>query len=89
MSKQILVCDDEYHADFLDKMVLALLADADNSLASAWSGVLTNGTQYGILWAEPVSSLLQQEAGDLPVIEDVDDEWAALPPPEPSGADQA
>lgn len=56
-----LICLDELHAEFVDELVMERLRDLDGNKDSQWSGVFTDGTRYGILWAAPVSELF----GDL------------------------
>lgn len=41
-----------------DKSVVAYLHQKDGSLGSQWSGVFTNGTQFGILWDSVVGEAL-------------------------------
>lgn len=58
---QYLVCVDELHAEFVDALVMERLREIDGNRGSQWSGVFTDGTRFGILWAAPVSDLF----GDL------------------------
>lgn len=55
--KTILVCDSAEHAELVDKLVFTRLQEAEGAQGNGWSGVLTDGEQYGILWAAPVSEL--------------------------------
>lgn len=60
-----LICEDECHAEFIDHLIMARLADIDGSKGSQWSGVYTNGASYGVLWASPASALF-----GVPITED-------------------
>lgn len=96
MPKTFLLCDNEVHADFVDKFIMDELRERDGSKGSSWSGVFTDGTRYGILWGQPASSLFGQpitvdpEDGDPSVVlvdevldEDGISNWTAyVPPPE-------
>jgi hypothetical protein len=55
--QQFLLCLDELHAEVVDAWIMESLRDRDNSRASRWSGVYTDGTRYGVLWAAPASDL--------------------------------
>jgi hypothetical protein len=78
-----LVCNDYNHADFVDHLVMARLIDVEQATGSSWSGVWTDGTRYGILWAAPVSTLFGQPE-DFPelvlVDEDSDAPWTLVVP---------
>ena len=73
MSQQFLVCDSYEHADLVDHIVMAKLRDEDGSNGSSWSGVFTDGSRYGILWAAPVSSLFGalEEDASMEVVDEV------------------
>jgi len=75
-----LICDSYEHAEVCDGIVCESLRDADGNRGARWSGVYTNGTQFGIVWAPEVAAVFGEEAL---VIEDVDGEWTEVLPPEP------
>lgn len=54
--RTFLLADSAAHADILDKLVLASLAD-HGIYGGAWSEVYTDGERYGIFWGSPVSEL--------------------------------
>lgn len=60
-----LLCDSPEHADVVDQFIMERLRDIDGSKGSQWSGVYTNGTSFGVLWAAPASSLF-----GVPIAED-------------------
>lgn len=80
--RTFLVCADELHAEVVDALVFSRLRDVDGTCGSEWSGVWTDGTRYGIVWAAPVSELFGQpeDFPDLVLVEDVDDEWTLVVP---------
>ena len=85
--KTILVCDSPEHAELVDKLVFARLQEEEQAVGNGWSGVLTDGTRYGILWAAPVSDLfgLPEDFPELQLIEETEDnQWTTfVPEPEP------
>ena len=64
--RQFLLCDDELHAEVVDGTIMSELAELDGNKGSRWSGVYTNGTQYGVLWANPASALFGVPITDDP-----------------------
>jgi hypothetical protein len=80
--KTFLVASDELHAELLDGLVFARLQDEDHAFGSQWSGVWTDGTRYGILWASPVSDLfgVPEDFPELSLAEDANDEWTLVQP---------
>jgi hypothetical protein len=84
MSRQILLRESPEHADLVDQLIFARLQDVDGSHGNGWSGVLTDGTRYGVLWASPVSDLfgLPEDFPELQLVEESPDSpWIALTPP--------
>ena len=81
-SRTFLVCDSAEHAEFVDQLVFARLQDEEGAFGANWSGVWTDGTRYGILWAAPVSVLFGQpeDFPELELIEDADDSWTLVQP---------
>lgn len=88
MSKTFLVCQDELHAELVDQLVFARLQDEEGAFGANWSGVWTDGTRYGILWAAPVSTLfgVPEDFPELVLVEDADDSWTLFVP-EPEAED--
>ena len=70
--RQFLLCVSPEHAEFIDNLIMARLADVDGSKGSRWSGVHTNGAAYGVLWASPASSLFGVPITDDPTNGDKD-----------------
>ena len=78
-----LVCASYEHADFVDQLVMARLIDVEKATGSAWSGVWTDGTRYGILWAAPVSTLfgVPEDFPELVLVDEDDAEpWELVQP---------
>lgn len=85
--RTILLCDSAEHAELVDKLVFERLVDEEQAVGNGWSGVLTDGERFGILWAEPVSSLfgVPEDFPELQLVEDAAGEWVAyVPEPEES-----
>lgn len=80
--KTFLVASDELHAELLDGLVFARLQEEELAQGANWSGVWTDGTRYGILWAAPVSSLfgVPEDFPELELVEDADDSWTLVQP---------
>ena len=76
--KTYLICLDELHAEVVDQFIAAHLRDVDGSRCSSWSGVFTDGTRYGVLWAAPVSNLfgLPEDFPELKLVSDGD--WTLM-----------
>lgn len=55
--QQFLLCADELHAEVVDAWIMESLRDKDGSRAARWSGVYTDGTRCGVVWAAPASDL--------------------------------
>lgn len=85
MSRTFLVCENEGHAEVVDEVIAARLRDTDGTVCNGWSGVYSDGTRYGVLWASPVSELfgVPEDFPELELVEDEADEWEPVPPPEP------
>lgn len=86
MARQILICESADHAAAVDQLVFARLQEEEGAFGNGWSGVLTDGTSFGILWASPVSDLFGQPE-DFPELELVDEDekspWTTyIPEPE-------
>lgn len=87
--KTFLICDDELHAEVVDQLVAQSLREAYGTTCTAWSGVYTDGTRFGILWAAPASDVygLPEEGESLLLAEEVLTDgvsnWQVVPPPEP------
>lgn len=71
--KTFLLCQDELHAETVDQFIAEHLREVDGTICSCWSGVYTDGTRFGVLWAAPGSSVFGQ-----PVSEDNPDGDPAL-----------
>lgn len=97
--KTFLLCDDEVHADFIDKFIMDELREIDGAHGTSWSGIYTDGERYGVLWEAPASSLFglsitdDPENGDPSVVlatEEIDEEglsnWEQYIPPAPDEA---
>jgi hypothetical protein len=81
--RTFLICLDELHAEAVDQFIAARLHDVDGSKCSAWSGVFTDGTRYGVLWASPVSDLfgLPEDFPELVLADEaVENEWSEVVP---------
>lgn len=80
--RTFLVCQDELHAELVDQLVFARLQDEEGAFGACWSGVYTDGTRYGILWAAPVSSLfgVPEDFPELVLVEDAAEEWTLVVP---------
>lgn len=85
--KTILVCESAEHAELVDKLVFARIQEEEQAVGNGWSGVLTDGARYGILWAAPVSDLfgLPEDFPELQLIEETEsNQWTTfVPEPEP------
>ncbi len=83
MHTTYLLCLDAEHADLVDQIVFARLPDEEGAKGNSWSGVFTDGQQFGILWAAPVSDLFGQpeDFPELTLVEDTDGKWIAYQPP--------
>lgn len=91
--RTFLLADNAEHADILDKLVLASLADR-GIYGGAWSEVYTDGERYGIFWGTPVSDLFgyppseEHPDGDPSMVLVTETEelpWTvAIPEPEPA-----
>ena len=98
--RTFLICESENHAEVVDQLIQSRLADVDGNRGSGWSGVWAKRgfrkDTYGILWANPVSSLFgdpitdENPDGDPLVVlqtENIDadgnSDWALVLPPEP------
>lgn len=89
--RTFLICDDEIHAEVVDNFIAARLHDVDGSKCSAWSGVFTDGTRYGVLWDSPASDLfgLPEDFPELVLATETEvDEWE-LAEPAPAEDDEA
>ena len=81
-----LVCQSAEHAELIDGLIFARLQDVDNAHGSGWSGVYTDGTRFGVLWAFPASDLFGElEIDGLEIVES--DDWTPVPPPSPPHED--
>jgi hypothetical protein len=71
--RQFLRCVDSGHAAVVDQLVFARLQDVYGTGGTCWSGTWGNGTDVGILWANPVSDLfgLPEDFPELELIEEV------------------
>lgn len=80
--RTILLCQDENHAALVDQLVFARLQDEEQAVGNGWSGVLTDGERFGILWAAPVSTLfgVPEDFPELVLVEDAAGEWVAFVP---------
>jgi hypothetical protein len=98
--KTFLICNSENHAEVVDALILSRLADVDGNRGSCWSGVWAKRgfrkDTYGVLWANPASSLFGEPITDEnpdgdPLLtlatETIDAEgesdWSLVLPPEP------
>ena len=83
--RTILLCESPEHAELVDQLVFARLQDEEQANGNGWSGVLTDGERYGILWAAPVSTLfgVPEDFPELQLVEDEAGEWVTyVPEPE-------
>lgn len=81
--KTILVCDSPEHAELVDKLVFERLQEEEQAVGNGWSGVLTDGTRFGILWAAPVSDLfgLPEDFPELVLVEETEEtRWETYVP---------
>jgi hypothetical protein len=86
---KILVCDDYDHALAVDWAILDWQKDAMGARGGNWSGVFTNGTQFGVVWDDCLGEFVGAEPGlplNATIVDDVDGEWTLVPPPEPEAA---
>lgn len=89
-TRRYLVCQDLAHAAFLDHFALEYMRSERGVQAAEWSGVyIRDDGTYGVEWESPLTELLgpiiDPETGAvlLPVVEDTNEEWQKLPPPDP------
>ncbi len=84
--RTFLVCDSVEHADLVDQLVFARIQEEEGAKGNGWSGIYTDGTRFGIMWASPVSDLFGQPE-DFPelelVEESADAQWEQWVPPAP------
>ena len=87
--KIFLLCDSPEHAEVVDQLIMERLRDVDGNKGAQWSGVYTDGTRYGVLWASPASELFGNPEEDpslqlaTEVITDGVSDWGQLEAPEP------
>lgn len=84
-TRTILICESPEHAELVDKLVFARLQDEEMAVGNGWSGVLTDGTRYGILWAAPVSTLfgVPEDFPELVLVDEMEPgEWETYVPAE-------
>lgn len=90
MSRTILLCESADHAIVVDKLVFARLQEEEQAVGNGWSGVLTDGSRFGVLWASPVSDLmgLPEDFPELELVEETEQApWTTfVPPPEEESA---
>ena len=55
--RQFLVCDNELHAEVVDQLIMESLRDAYGTKGNTWSGVYSDGDNFGVIWASPASGL--------------------------------
>lgn len=87
MSRQILLCESPSHADLVDQLVFARIQDEERAMGNRWSGIYTDGTRYGILWADPASSLfgVPEDFPELSLVDETPEQpWTEYLPPEDS-----
>lgn len=73
-----LICQDAEHAKVVDELVMCHLRDADGSKGSQWSGVLTDGEQFGVLWGDAVAALFGTPADDPALVVVEGEGWEAV-----------
>ncbi len=56
--KTIVLADSPEAALELDHRVFAHLQEEEGVAGNGWSGVLTDGTRFGMLWGDPVAQTL-------------------------------
>lgn len=90
LPQTFLLCDSAEHADLVDQLVVSHLRDVEHAHGSSWSGVYTDGTRFGILWASPCSEVFGSPSDDpsLVLVDEVFDtdgasDWYPLPSPDP------
>ena len=93
-ARQFLLCDSPEHADVVDHFIMERLRDVDGSQGASWSGIFTDGTRFGVLWANPASALFGAVGEDPSVViaDEVIDadgvsDWQPMPMPEPEAED--
>ena len=59
-ARTFLLVDDPDHGEVVDQWICMSLRDRDGNLGSCWSGIYTDGTRYGVVWAVPASDLFGQ-----------------------------
>ena len=86
-----LICDSFEHAELCDAIVCESLRDSDGNKGARWSGVYTDGTRFGIVWAPEVSAVFGSPEDNPAVViaEAVADaegifDWQEVLPPEPA-----
>lgn len=81
-TRTFLVCENEFHAELVDQLIAARLREEEGACCNGWSGVYTDGEQYGVLWASPVSDLmgLPEDFPELVLVEDAEDKWVQFVP---------
>lgn len=84
--RTFLLCDSPEHAAVVDHLILLDLQDREAAHGSGWSGIYTDGTRFGVLWASPVSDLFEPDPG-LVLHEDHTGEWLPFQP-EPDSSDE-
>lgn len=55
--RQFIKCDSVLHAETIDGLILARLADVSGNKGSCWSGVWAKADVYGVYWGSPASDI--------------------------------
>jgi hypothetical protein len=73
--RQFLICEDATHAEVVDQLIFAKLQDEIGAQGTCWSGIWSDGTNFGVYWGSPVSDLfgLPEEFPELVITDEVID----------------
>lgn len=91
MARQFIIVESPEHGEVVDGLIADRIREVDGTVCNQWSGVWTDGVQFGVLWGAPASDVFgfppsaQNPNGDpsLVIVEDKNDAWEPVPAPEP------
>lgn len=73
--KTILICDSLEHAEVVDGVLFCIAEDEEGAHGNGWSGVYTDGSLFGVLFAPFVAAALEIPENDPAIVEDFDGDW--------------
>jgi hypothetical protein len=80
---QYLILPTYAEAAALDQQVMQHLRATQNANGSSWSGVFSDGTQFAILWDEPVAAVTGGTESNPALVITSEGEWVPYTPPAP------